>query len=122
MSAFMVDGAFGAVFLAFTPEGLIISQNYNSDFTTATIMGDPLETGRWAHLAVTVAPGEQVLYVDGVAVGFNNIFLGPVVFDSSTTYVVGAPDNDPLVSVDDLRIFDKALTAAEVSVWAAIEV
>ncbi|MGJ7440644.1 beta-L-arabinofuranosidase domain-containing protein [Aquipuribacter sp. MA13-6] len=81
--------------------------------------GTALPVGQWVHLAVTLADGVGTLYVDGAVAGSNpamtldptdlgvpgNIWLGRSQYGD-------APLN---ASLDELHIFDRALSAAEVA-------
>lgn len=76
-----------------------------------------LETG-WHHLAVTLAPDAVTLYVDGeVAASGNDITIRPADFKPVRNYIGRSQfAADPLMTgaVDDLRIYDAALSADEV--------
>ncbi len=79
----------------------------------------PLPTGAWTHVAVTLAGGVGVLYVNGAEVGRNNAMtLTPSSLGNTTQNYIGKSQfADPYLNgrVDDFRIFSRALTAAEVS-------
>jgi DUF1680 family protein len=78
----------------------------------------PLPTGKWTHLAVTLADGTGTLYVDGVPVAANPAMtLTPASLGATTNNWIGRSQfGDPYLNaaVDEFQIFDRALTAAEV--------
>jgi hypothetical protein len=80
---------------------------------------EPLPTGRWTHVAVTLGEGRGILYVDGVEVGRNAAMsLTPSSLGTSTQNFVGRSQwpADPYLAgrVDDLRIYASALSATEI--------
>ena len=87
--------------------------------------------GRWYHWVTTISGTEQTMYIDGVKVSTNNNFTSP-------TYVIGtqlamgaatstsgiAPYLDANVTyfngkLDDVRIYDRVLTDAEIVALSA---
>jgi len=91
----------------------------------------PLPTGEWVHIATTwtktggyYGDGESFLYVDGVEVAVNDGFNG-LLTATGSLYVGGQPGQTGsgrgcLGGVDELKIFDTALTAQEVQAEMAI--
>lgn len=79
----------------------------------------PLPTGGWHHVAVTLAGGVGILYVDGVEVARNSAMtLTPASLGNTTQNWIGRSQwNDPYLNgrVDDFRIYNSALSAAEIS-------
>ena len=78
-----------------------------------------LPTGGWHHVAVTLSGGVGILYVDGVEVGRNSAMtLRPSSLGSTTQNWIGRSEYsaDPFLAgrVDDFRIYNRALSAAEV--------
>ncbi len=77
-----------------------------------------LTTGVWHHLAVTLSGITGVLYLDGVAVGTNNnLTLHPSSLGNTVSNYLGKSQwPDPVLagSVDDFRIYNRALSAAEI--------
>lgn len=71
----------------------------------------------WSHLVLVYAGGWQTTYVNGVQSTDTNI--GPITNDTTgTVLTIGAGNgtNRPIVgSLDDARIYDRALTAEEVT-------
>ncbi|MBP6124504.1 MAG: immunoglobulin domain-containing protein [Phycisphaerae bacterium] len=98
----------------FSPEGNI---NFSTNYTQAATTPAPA-AGQWAHLAVTVGPQGAVLYVNGVRKA-SNATLTPVrtdapIFIGSNNRKSGilvAPFNGTL---DDVRIYNYAMTPAEI--------
>jgi fibronectin type 3 domain-containing protein len=83
------------------------------------IDGPILSTCVWHHVVVTLSGSVGVLYDDGVAVGTNtSISIKPSNLGSTTQNYIGKSQwADPYLSgtVDDFRIYRRALSAAEVS-------
>jgi len=77
-----------------------------------------LSTGVWHHLAVTLSGSTGVLYVDGVPADTNlSMTLKPSSLGGTTQNYIGKsqwPDPNLTGSVDDLRIYSRALSATEV--------
>ena len=77
----------------------------------------------WTHVAVTLGGGTGVLYINGVEVGRNNAMsLTPNSLGATTQNYIGKSQYaDPYLNgrVDDFRIYDDALSAAEVAALAA---
>ena len=78
----------------------------------------PLATGAWKHVAVSVAAGTGILYVDGVEVARGSITLNPSSLGGTAGTFIGKSQyaGDPLLNgqVDQLRIYSRALAAADV--------
>ncbi|XYI02368.1 LamG-like jellyroll fold domain-containing protein [Sorangium sp. So ce1128] len=84
-----------------------------------------LPTGQWVHVAVTLSRSVGTLYVDGVEVGKNDaMVLTPYQLGSSAMprNWIGRSQyaSDPYLKgmVDDFRIYNGALTAAEIAALA----
>jgi hypothetical protein len=81
-----------------------------------------LSTGVWHHLAVTLSGSTGVLYVDGVPANTNlSMTLDPSSLGSTTQNYIGKsqwPDPNLTGSVDDFRIYSRALSATEVAALA----
>ncbi|MFC5469583.1 LamG-like jellyroll fold domain-containing protein [Cohnella suwonensis] len=81
-----------------------------------------LTTGVWKHIAVTLSGTTGKLYVDGVEVATNSgMTLKPSSLGSTNQNYIGKSQySDPYLngSVDDFRIYNRTLTAAEVSAIA----
>jgi uncharacterized protein len=77
-----------------------------------------LPSGTWKHVAVTLSGSTGVLYVDGVQVGTNTAMtLKPSSLGNTNLNYIGKSQyGDPYLNglVDDFRIYDRALSAAEV--------
>ncbi|MCA9238899.1 MAG: hypothetical protein KDA37_01810, partial [Planctomycetales bacterium] len=85
--------------------------------TTTTV---PLNT--WTHVAVTLGGGIGVLYLNGAEVGRNNaLTISPADLGVTTQNYIGKSQYpDPYLDgrVDDFRIYNRVLSAAEVSAVA----
>jgi fibronectin type 3 domain-containing protein len=77
-----------------------------------------LASGQWVHLAVTLSANSLKLYVNGALAGAtNSVPVRPVDIDPTVNYLGKSQfAADPLFNgrIDDLRIYNKALTATEV--------
>jgi hypothetical protein len=78
-----------------------------------------LATGSWQQVAVTRAPNTGTLYVNGVLAAQNtSMTLNPVSLGTTTQNWLGRSEfaGDPYLNgqIDNFRIYDHALTAAEV--------
>lgn len=86
--------------------------------------GASIPVGEWAHVAVAISTADAVgrLYVNGAQVGESTIRLTPADLDSTTNNWIGRSQslNDPYLdaTVDDFRIYHRALTVAEVQALA----
>ena len=86
-----------------------------------------LPASGWHHVAVTLAGNTGVLYVDGARVGSNTISITPLQLGSTTQNWIGRsqysnpPNSDPYLNgkVDDFRIYNGALSAAQIAALAA---
>jgi fibronectin type 3 domain-containing protein len=89
------------------------------------INGQALAAGAWHHVAVTLSGTTGTLYVDGVAVGSNSsMTLKPANLGNTTLNYIGRSQfNDPYLNgrVDDVRIYNQALSAAQVVALANSE-
>jgi hypothetical protein len=79
----------------------------------------PLPVAEWVHVAVTKSALVGALYVNGVRVGQNpNVGLYPARLGNTANNWIGRSQNsaDPYFSglVDDFRIYQRGLTAAEI--------
>ncbi|MFF3332751.1 LamG-like jellyroll fold domain-containing protein [Streptomyces sp. NPDC002888] len=79
-----------------------------------------LPTGGWHHVAVTLDGSTGTLYVDGAKVGSGNISIKPSDLGANTQNYLGRSQfsSDPYLDgrIDEFRIYNRALTAAEVAV------
>ncbi|MFE2277638.1 beta-L-arabinofuranosidase domain-containing protein [Streptomyces sp. NPDC059454] len=80
----------------------------------------PLPVGEWSHLAVTLADGTGTLYVDGTAVARStDITLTPAALGTLTNNWLGRSNfpADPVFAgaFEDVDVFSRALTAAEIT-------
>jgi rhamnogalacturonan endolyase len=88
------------------------------------INGPALATGVWTHVALTLAGNTATLYVNGQAYATNtNMTLRPSSLGITTNNFIGKSQfADPLFqgSIDDFRIYGKALSAADVQALADV--
>jgi len=81
-----------------------------------------VNNGQWHHAALVFDGGTQAMYLDGTLAGFQAVALSPTALN--TNYLgycstslwpsVSAPTNTFNGYLDDVRIYDKALTPAQV--------
>ena len=108
-----------AVFITLTPTywGAAYTDGTNYYVPTSST---PLSTGVWYHLTVVVGAGTVVGYQNGVQIASPVAFSNPLDV-SGFLYLGGSGNYAPTSAIyDDLRIFDRALTSAQVqAVYAA---
>ena len=77
-----------------------------------------ISVGVWTHVAVTLSGNTCTLYINGVAVGSNTgMTLHPAALGSTTANYLGkSQSSDPALqgSLDDFRLFGRALSPAEI--------
>ena len=95
----------------------ITTGSYGSE--QAIVSPSALSTGGWHHLGVTLSGTTGVLYIDGKAVGTNSgMTLKPSSLGSTTLNYIGKsqyPDTNFTGSVDDFRIYARALSGGEIA-------
>lgn len=83
---------------------------------SAGITTDPVVTNTWIHVATTYNGTTTSIYTNGILA--NNSALGQVYTPSATAFVFGAKSTDFQFglngAIDDVRLYNRALTAAEV--------
>jgi len=86
-----------------------------------------LAVGAWTHVAVVMGGGNAILYVDGLAMTTKSgMTLRPSDLGNTTSNYIGrsqyasAPESDPYLdgSIDELRVYNRILTPAEISILA----
>jgi hypothetical protein len=90
----------------------------------SVVSSSALPTSRWVHVAVTLSGTTGTLYVDGAAVATNNaITFAPFQMGNTSQNWLGRSQYsaDPHFNgrMQDLRIYDGALTASEIAALAA---
>ncbi|HCE45181.1 MAG TPA: hypothetical protein DET40_16705 [Lentisphaeria bacterium] len=84
----------------------------------AVLGKEPIKTGSWQHVVLTLSGNTGILYVDGKEVGRNsNITLKPSSLGKTQQNYLGKSQwPDPYLAgmVDDFTIFNKALSADEI--------
>jgi hypothetical protein len=108
------NGATGTLRFAITDSGNGGEQQLN---------GPAITPGVWTHVAVTLAGNVGTLYVNGVEAAQNtNMTLHPTNLGVTTQNYLGKsqfPDPAYAGSIDDFRIYSKALSAAQILQLAA---
>jgi concanavalin A-like lectin/glucanase superfamily protein len=104
------NGGTGALRFAITTGGNGAEQQLNAPL---------LATGSWQHLAVTLTGNSGTLYLNGVAIAQNAAMpLNPSSLGTTTQNWLGRSEftGDPFLTgqIDNFRIYDRALSAAEV--------
>ena len=101
-----------ALFCQFNANG----QNWPA-YQTVAAFPQPLVTGVWYHVAATYDHNATVLYFNGSPLVTN--VVGPVTIATSTSsFRISKDDNGNVPfpgRIDDVRIYNRALTAAEVA-------
>ncbi len=75
-------------------------------------------TGKWNHVAVTLAPDYARLYVNGELADESDAFtISPIDFSPALNYIGRSQFPDPLFNgyMDDFRVYNHALTASEIA-------
>jgi hypothetical protein len=80
-------------------------------------------TGSWTHLAIVIGPSGGILYINGQQVGANSsLTLRPADLGNTPNNYFGRSQyaTDPYLdgNLDEIRIYDRALTPAEISALA----
>jgi len=74
----------------------------------------------WVHVAVTFRHKEFLLYIDGKAIGISELETVPLGSPDALLLGAGTGGKDPMDGwLDDVRIYRRALTAADVEALAA---
>lgn len=78
---------------------------------------DPLSVGQWVHLAVVLCGNTGLLYLNGTAAVAGQILLNPSDINPLKNYIGKSQWPDPLFNgrIDDFRIYNYALSAAEIA-------
>ncbi|WP_172251752.1 family 43 glycosylhydrolase [Saccharibacillus deserti] len=86
------------------------------------VSASPLPTGKWVHVAISLAENTGTLYLDGQAAGTNaEMTYNPHDLQSSEAWLGKsrfASDAFFNGSLDEVRFYDKALSAAEIAALA----
>jgi hypothetical protein len=111
-----------------TPNSVRFAITTTSNMTEEVITGPArLSTGTWHHVAVTLGTGTTytgTLYVDGVSVATNNAMtLRPSSIGNTANNWIGKSAwPDPYLSglIDDFRVYNRALSASEITMLYAV--
>ena len=77
-----------------------------------------LVSGKWNHVAVTLAEDAARMYLNGEQVSESNaITISPIDFKPVLNYIGRSQFSDPLLNgyIDDFRVYNYALTANEIA-------
>ena len=88
-----------------------------SRFVTEAVLPAPLPTNVWLHVAATYDHNAVILYLNGVPLK-TNVIGAATVAHSTSSFRIGMDDNGNcpfLGSIDDVRVYNRALTAAEIT-------
>jgi hypothetical protein len=123
----VVGGSANAWQLETGPTGSIMGLSFTtydgSGFNQYLVSADnAIKVGTWQHLAGTYDGATKRVYIDGVEVA-NGPQAAAIPYDSMAMKI-GCDDNNPNTfffdgALDDLRIYNRALTASEIAVLAA---
>lgn len=88
-----------------------------------TVNGPALTAGVWTHIAITLSGTTATLYVNGVSAGTNaSMTINPAALGVTTLNFLGesqfSADPAYLGSIDDFRIYGRALNSTEVGTLA----
>ena len=92
-----------------------------SRFVTEAVLPAPLPTNVWLHVAATYDHNAVILYLNGVPLK-TNVIGAATVAHSTSSFRIGMDDNGNcpfLGSIDDVRVYNRALTAAEIACLCA---
>jgi hypothetical protein len=103
--------------------GLLTSTNnayfvgFNADLSSAKNITD----NAWHHVAATYDGAQLSLYVDGVQVATKSIVLNTTGTDFAIGQSISQPGREPFAgSLSDIRIYNRVLTAAELTAAASL--
>jgi hypothetical protein len=100
------------LFLAFNVNG----QDWPGYWTQA-VLPAPLPTNVWLHYVATYDHNAVILYLNGVPL-ITNVIGAATVAHSTSSFRIGMDDNGNCPfpgSIDDVRVYNRALTAAEIA-------
>ncbi|MCA9299452.1 MAG: RICIN domain-containing protein, partial [Phycisphaerales bacterium] len=105
------SSSFGTMHLAITTNGSTREQHLDTA---------PLPTGVWTHVAVTIGGHTAVVYVNGRPATAGQVDLNPSDVAPTILAIGRSPYGDPLFrgEIDELRLYDIALTADQVAALA----
>lgn len=103
------SGSSGTIWMGYASNGRLAVSNSSVDLTSSTVVNDT----NWHHVAVVVSGGTMTGYADGALLGSQSIVSRP-----GNTLKVGDYTSSGFAftgKVDDVRVYNRALTAAEIS-------
>lgn len=105
-------------YLFLAPNGRFAIKNGGAE---QTLDISPLPVGEWVHVAVTLGANSGKLYVNGALASTAAITITPANFNPTLNYLGKSQyPADPLFNgtIDDFRIYNRVLSAAEVAALA----
>lgn len=108
-----------------TPPVWTVGFSMNSDIDGAQatyVVAVPFELGEWVHIAGTYADNQSNFYIDGTRIG--GLVASPPLFDDHPITIGYDINNNNAVghfvgAIDDVRLYDRALTDEEIAALAA---
>jgi hypothetical protein len=95
-----------------------------SDHATKTTTYSPISNGVWTHVAAVADGSNLRLYVNGTAVGSPTAYDGTIDVDHLNDFNIGAFQNGGVFRfdglLDELKLWNRGLSAAEVAADAAL--
>src|SRR5947199_4505297 len=84
--------------------------------STAADANISLALNQWHHYLYAVTPNAYTIYMDGVQVGSGSFSGTPLLYNSSTRFRIGESAQGEFFPgmIDDVRIYNRALSASEV--------
>lgn len=100
------------------PAGELVYGHQNGGGFVTTPASGALPAGTFLHVAVTAGSGQITTYVNGAPFQFMAA-ASPQLFDSGSVAIGPLQTMTALGTIDDLRFYDRALSAAEIAAIAA---
>jgi hypothetical protein len=109
-------------FLFLTPKtGSVSRFQIRNGATVENLDGPVFPIGEWTHVAVTLIGNTGTLYFNGSAVALGSVTIDPAAFSPTINYLGESQfAADPLFNgvIDDLRIYNRGLSSAEITALA----
>ena len=116
-----------AVNITINASSQVYSEAYISGIYYLSPMSSPVTLSQWMHVTCTIAPGNNmILYINGVVVGYTTLPSTAITLTCGTTTIPSSlltlgcwALNSSTIAykgyIDDLRIYNRALTQAQVA-------